>query len=63
MIAAENKPYRKTIPPRRPAPYRNPLRKKPMTISAGYPKTLKVTPAMESGLATNVWELKDLIAA
>jgi len=26
-------------------------------------QTLKVTPAMESGIATRVWELKDLIAA
>lgn len=26
-------------------------------------QTLKVTPAMESGITTSVWELKDLIAA
>jgi hypothetical protein len=26
-------------------------------------QTLKVTAAMESGIATSVWELKDLIAA
>jgi len=78
MIASKVLPRRKPFPPRPPKPYSGPLRgfsKKWENLEAAYAlwfayynfcrvhQTLKVTPAMESGLAGSVWELKDLIAA